>query len=61
MRVGETLTIALPLALEIVERMLEAGDRAERRHDDGQLDLNLGVGADQGGAVPVAGRKRSRV
>ena len=44
-RVGEPVPVGLLLALEVGQRMFEAGDGAERRDRHGKLDLELRAGA----------------
>lgn len=41
----ESMTIAVALLLETVKRVLEPGDRPERRHGHRQIDLVVGANA----------------
>ncbi len=54
MSVRQPLAEALPLAFEVVERVLQAGDGAERRHRHRQLDLVVRAGSKQRRGVAVA-------
>ncbi len=51
--IGQAQTIALLLVLEAGQRVLEAGDCAERRHRDRQIDLIVSFGTLQDGGVVV--------
>ena len=44
---GKALAIALPLDLELIERMFEAGDGAERRRRHRVVDLLFEIGPQQ--------------